>query len=132
MARVQEPDAAEDDRTQVSARVRERWELVAADGRAYPLTSAAVLVGRTGGFPPLDGTPRLDLEDGTRTVSKSHARLALDQGRWWVEDLGSTNGTYLIDGLGRETQVEPGAAVPVEGRLAFGDVELELRRRDGA
>ncbi|MDN4483380.1 FHA domain-containing protein [Demequina lignilytica] len=125
-------DAAEDDRTQVAARVRERWELVTAEGRAYPLTPPAVLVGRPGGFPPLDGTPRLDIDDTTRTVSKSHARLALDQGRWTVEDLGSTNGTYLIDAHGGESQVEPGAARVVEGRLAFGDVELELRRRDGA
>lgn len=30
-----------------------------------------------------------------RTVSAHHARLFFRQGQWWVEDLRSTNGTYL-------------------------------------
>ena len=29
------------------------------------------------------------------TVSAQHARLVFRQGQWWVEDLRSTNGTYL-------------------------------------
>lgn len=29
------------------------------------------------------------------TVSSHHARLTFRNGHWWVEDLGSTNGTYL-------------------------------------
>lgn len=29
------------------------------------------------------------------TVSARHARLAYRQGKWWVEDLGSANGTYV-------------------------------------
>jgi pSer/pThr/pTyr-binding forkhead associated (FHA) protein len=29
------------------------------------------------------------------TVSAQHARLSYRQGQWWVEDLNSTNGTYL-------------------------------------
>ncbi len=29
------------------------------------------------------------------TVSAQHARLIFRQGQWWVEDLGSTNGTFL-------------------------------------
>lgn len=29
------------------------------------------------------------------TVSAQHARLVYRQGQWWVEDLHSTNGTYL-------------------------------------
>jgi pSer/pThr/pTyr-binding forkhead associated (FHA) protein len=30
-----------------------------------------------------------------RTVSSRHAALLFDAGRWWVEDGGSTNGTYI-------------------------------------
>lgn len=33
------------------------------------------------------------LED--HTVSSEHARLVYRQGQWWVEDLRSTNGTFL-------------------------------------
>jgi pSer/pThr/pTyr-binding forkhead associated (FHA) protein len=33
------------------------------------------------------------LED--KTVSGRHARLAYHHGQWWLEDLGSTNGTFL-------------------------------------
>ena len=29
------------------------------------------------------------------TISAKHARLFYKQGQWWVEDLNSTNGTYL-------------------------------------
>lgn len=61
-------------------------------------------------------------------VSGLHARLWCDDaGRWWVEGLGSRNGTVLVSGLtGEEMTVEPPAAerrewqaVPVE--VAPGD-----------
>lgn len=29
------------------------------------------------------------------TVSARHARFGFERGRWWVEDLGSTNGTFV-------------------------------------
>lgn len=29
------------------------------------------------------------------SISSRHARLVYHHGQWWVEDLGSTNGTYL-------------------------------------
>jgi pSer/pThr/pTyr-binding forkhead associated (FHA) protein len=35
------------------------------------------------------------LED--QTVSSRHARLSYHQNQWWLEDLASTNGTYLND-----------------------------------
>ncbi len=72
----------------------------------------------------------MDLEDPTRTVSKSHARLILEQGVWSVEDLGSTNGTYVIDDAGAERQIPVGTRVPISGRVAFGDMEVTLRRRE--
>jgi hypothetical protein len=122
----------EDDRTRVSARQREAWELVTSDGAAYGFDSDRVLVGRAGGMPPIDGTPRLDIADPTRTVSKSHARLTLARGEWTVEDLGSTNGTFLVDRDGREVQVPEGVPTPVLGRLLLGDVEIDIRRRGDA
>jgi hypothetical protein len=32
-----------------------------------------------------------------QTVSSQHARLSYHQKQWWLEDLASTNGTYLND-----------------------------------
>ncbi|MDN4476056.1 FHA domain-containing protein [Demequina sp. SYSU T00192] len=126
------PEPEHDDRTQVSTRQREAWELVTSEGGTHRFDSSSVLLGRLGGMPPIDGTRRLDLADSTRTVSKSHARLVLQRGTWWVEDLGSTNGTYLVDADGREAQVAEGVPTPVAGRLILGDVEVEIRRRSTA
>jgi len=39
--------------------------------------------------------PACDLVLEDSTVSAKHTRLSFRQGQWWVEDLRSTNGTYL-------------------------------------
>ena len=45
-------------------------------------------------------------------MSGEHARLTLHEGRWWVADLGSTNGTF-VDGtrIDRPTPLTTGAEV---------------------
>lgn len=82
-------------------------------GTRIGLTGAPVLIGRAN-----DST--LVLEDDY--ASTRHARISLQDGMWVVEDLGSTNGTYLgqrkIDG-----------PVPLElgVPLRIGKTVLELR-----
>jgi pSer/pThr/pTyr-binding forkhead associated (FHA) protein len=82
-------------------------------GTRIGLTGAPVLIGRAN-----DST--LVLTDDY--VSTRHARISLQDGLWVVEDLGSTNGTYLgsrkLDG-----------AVPLEVGvpLRIGKTVLELR-----
>jgi pSer/pThr/pTyr-binding forkhead associated (FHA) protein len=39
--------------------------------------------------------PNCDLSMMDETLSAHHARLAYHHGQWWLEDLGSTNGTLL-------------------------------------
>lgn len=56
-------------------------------------------------------------------ASTRHARLFPQDGQWLVEDLGSTNGTYLD----RQKVTEP-TPVPVGVPIHIGKTVLELRR----
>jgi len=56
-------------------------------------------------------------------ASSRHARLFPQDGRWIVEDLGSTNGTYLD----RQKVTQP-TPVPVGVPIRIGKTVLELRR----
>jgi pSer/pThr/pTyr-binding forkhead associated (FHA) protein len=58
------------------------------DGQAQPHRFArpVVILGREAGC---------DLVLDDQTVSSHHARLAYRKQQWWLEDLASTNGTYL-------------------------------------
>ncbi|HET8928822.1 MAG TPA: FHA domain-containing protein [Microbacterium sp.] len=64
--------------------------------------------------------------DGTRTVSKSHARLEPNAVGWMIVDLDSTNGVVLVGEDGVETDLEPGVAAPLTERSLLGDAELHL------
>ena len=56
-------------------------------------------------------------------ASARHARLVPHEGQWLIEDLGSTNGTYLDrDKVTGPTIVPPGAAIRI------GKTAIELRR----
>lgn len=50
----------------------------------------------------------IHLED--KRVSRQHVRFYLDHGHWWVEDLGSSNGTFVDGEQVRQRRLE-GAAV---------------------
>jgi pSer/pThr/pTyr-binding forkhead associated (FHA) protein len=82
-------------------------------GTRIGLTGAPVLIGRAN-----DST--LVLEDDY--ASTRHARISLQDGMWVVEDLGSTNGTYL-------GQRKLDGPVPMElgVPLRIGKTVLELR-----
>jgi hypothetical protein len=56
-------------------------------------------------------------------VSQFHARLYSKNGAWYVEDLGSTNGTYL----NRQRLTSP-AEVQAGDEIRVGKTVLELRR----
>jgi two-component system, cell cycle response regulator len=57
-------------------------------GRKFAMTATELVVGRMS---------ELDVPIETDSVSRRHARLFREDGRWKVEDLGSTNGTYVND-----------------------------------
>ncbi len=51
----------------------------------------------TGALQKIGRSPECALVLDHPTVSKVHAQIQLRDGGWWIEDLGSTNGTY-VDG----------------------------------
>jgi pSer/pThr/pTyr-binding forkhead associated (FHA) protein len=77
----------------------------------------------------LSGSVQIGRADGSAIrlsdtyVSQVHARLYGENGAWYVEDLGSTNGTYLNDRrVSQPVEVHAGDVVKV------GKTVLELRR----
>ncbi len=83
-------------------------------GTSMGLTDQQITIGRAN-----DAT--LVLADDY--ASSRHARLFPQDGQWIVEDLGSTNGTYLD----RQKVTQP-TPVPVGVPIRIGKTVLELRR----
>lgn len=70
------------------------------------LKHTSVLIGRVSQSRGIH--PDLDLENDSG-ISRRHAQLTTDGSRWFVEDLGSSNGTYVGGGMG----TLPTTAIPV-------------------
>ncbi|MDX2376636.1 DUF5684 domain-containing protein [Microbacterium sp. LRZ72] len=125
-------DAADDDafdRTIVGARRRVVWSLVPPQGEPVRLSAEVVVLGRRpiadAAFP---GAQLVALDDDTRTVSKTHARLHRTDEGWSITDLGSTNGVILLAEGDDEIDVAPGVPHPVTERFLLGDAEVRITR----
>jgi len=79
----------------------------------WDLAGDRVVVGRS---------PDCDVVLDDPRVSKRHAALRRRDGRWWIEDLGSTNGT-VVDGR----PLHAPAALTPGGRIELGGTMLEVR-----
>ena len=62
-----------------------------------PLKHASILIGRASRSRNIH--PDIDLSSDNG-ISRRHAQLTTDGTRWWVEDLGSSNGTYVGGSVG--------------------------------
>lgn len=82
-------------------------------GTVLPLDEAPITIGRA---------PNSTLVVDDDYCSVQHARLYREGDEWWIEDLGSTNGTYFDD----SRLYEP-ARVPPGTRIRLGSTELEVR-----
>jgi hypothetical protein len=71
----------------------------------------------------LGAGPENDIVLGDPFVSGRHARLNWDGASWWVEDLGSRNGTYVDR---RRCPPHTPTMLPTGGALQVGDVIFEL------
>lgn len=67
-------------------------------GTEFQITTDESLIGRwdadNGIFPDID----LDKHDPEAKISRRHARIVYNKGQYSIEDLGSTNGTYVNRG----------------------------------
>ena len=75
-----------------------RFALLLADERLIPLTEKEVLIGRR---------EECTIRAHDDRLARRHARISLRDGRYWVEDQGGDNGTW-VNG---ERVVEPRALV---------------------
>jgi pSer/pThr/pTyr-binding forkhead associated (FHA) protein len=83
-------------------------------GETVPLSGETVTLGRGG-----DSTIRLDDD----YVSTRHARFVTNGEEWFIEDMGSTNGTYIgSTRVTRATAITPGTSV------RLGKTIVELRK----
>lgn len=83
-------------------------------GTSINLGTAPITIGRSG-----DCTVIIDDD----YASNHHARLSPQEGGWVIEDLGSTNGTYV-----QRTRVTGPMRVPVGTPIRIGKTVMELRK----
>jgi pSer/pThr/pTyr-binding forkhead associated (FHA) protein len=83
-------------------------------GTTLPLGTAPVMVGRA---------PSCTLVLDDDYSSSKHARIYCEDGQWYVEDLGSTNGTFVD----RARIAEP-TPVGIGSQIRVGQSTLELQR----
>lgn len=76
-------------------------------GRRVRVTTKPLVIGRS---------PKCEIQVDQESVSRNHCRIRFEGGEFLVRDLGSTNGTYVNDGL-----------VHDDGRLRHGD-QLKVGR----
>lgn len=83
-------------------------------GVTVPLTPGGVLIGRN---------PECSLVLSDDFASGRHARIYRDDSQWYVDDLGSTNGTFI--GPGRVGQRVP---IDIGAHVRIGTTVLEVRK----
>jgi len=94
---------------EITARVDSQVEVYLDGGEQfvsrYPLDGTHLIIGRT-----TDASVVLDHE----TVSRPHAELVCGPfGRWWIHDLGSTNGTFVNGSRVSDRMLSPGDEIQI-------------------
>jgi pSer/pThr/pTyr-binding forkhead associated (FHA) protein len=81
-------------------------------GQVFSFNRPVIRIGR-------DLTCDCHLDD--QTVSTQHARLSFHHNQWWIEDLGSTNGTFL-----NQNPVTIPVVVTRDDQLQVGQVKMDI------
>jgi pSer/pThr/pTyr-binding forkhead associated (FHA) protein len=126
-ARVAREGSRRDDRRAAKAAAKSR---PAKPRRGTPTAVAIVEGANKGEVVSLDGAPLLigrgndaaiRLDDDY--VSTRHARIGASGDQWYVEDLGSTNGTYVGN-----ARISQPTAISLGTQVRIGKTILELRK----
>jgi len=100
-----------------------KFKLMADNGQAIPISENEVVIGRS--HPRDPSTPDIDLWglgiEEARTASRRHCKVFTKDGEYFLEDLGSMNGTFLND-----VQCTDGTIYPLKDgdRITVGRVNL--------
>lgn len=92
---------------------------VDANGREHPIRPGQNTVGREG----------VDISLGDAKVSRRHALIISEDGKFWIEDVGSTNGTQIN---GKSLTVGIREEVQSGDKVSFGGFEGQIRLPGGA
>lgn len=104
-----------------------RVRLVFDTGEAFPVVGRG-LVGRHPSAASRDVRHVVQVSDPARSVSKTHLEFGVEDGRLWVVDRGSTNGSVLLRPDGTRRRLVPGVrtVVAVGAVVEFGDRRFEV------
>ena len=105
-----------------------QWMLRTDDGHATAITGQVAILGRAPAAAHSGAAQLVVLDDSSKTVSKTHARIALADGVWSVTDLNSTNGVHVIAPDGENLRLVPGVPANFTESFRLGDLTLHLRR----
>jgi hypothetical protein len=82
------------------------------EARTYRFNTTRITIGR-------DPACECRLDD--KTISGRHAKLLYQMEQWWIEDLGSTNGTFL-----NQDQVKSPLVITTGDQLRFGQLIFQM------
>lgn len=110
--------------------VDSRWAVVLDDGREIQVQGLVVLGRKPEARPGEEGAELIKVADETRTVSKSHLSLDVDDRGLFVTDRGSTNGLRVTPPDGEPQRCTPWEAVHLQpGTLVrMGDHWLKVQQ----
>lgn len=97
------------------------------NAQGIPLASKASIVLGRKPCKQSAGDTVIPIKDATGTVSRNHARLEIEDGRIWLTDLGSTNGTQVMcDGEEIQLAAHIRTEISSGSRISLGDISCSI------
>lgn len=106
------------------------WSVTLDDGRPVTVIGPVLLGRNPQPDPGEEHAQLIKIADQTRTVSKTHLRISVDDTGLYVTDLGSTNGSTVttIDGVSRRCPAGDRVRVSEGNIVSIGDHWFEVAR----